>query len=146
MTRPWVSRTRLLPECRELYPAVFTLKIYTGPSLSETSQIHACGNPNLCPLVHTERKRERVSEGEREGERVRERERRRRRERRGGERETGREGEGEARVRRGEKVRCERGESAWGAALVREIRRAWEERESLRRGVWGSSTGWVGAR
>lgn len=64
MRRPGVSRTRLLrksrrSKCRELYPAVFTLKIYTGPSLSETSQMHACGNPNLCPLVHTERERKR---------------------------------------------------------------------------------------
>lgn len=60
MMTPGGSRPRLLcksrrTECRELFPAVFTLRIYTGPSLSEASQMHACGNPNLCPLVHTER-------------------------------------------------------------------------------------------
>ncbi len=96
-----MSRTGLLPECRELYPAVFTLKIYTGPSLSETSQIHACGNPNLCPLVHTDREREREGERESEGERERVRERECERERvregkreREGERESERESEG----------------------------------------------------
>lgn len=70
MTRPEGSRTRLFhksrrSERRELYPAVLTLKIYTGPFLSETSQMHACGNPNLYPL---ERERERASKEESESE------------------------------------------------------------------------------